>query len=155
MSRAWSSQSVRSSRLARYSFTRGESWALTPGSVLSLQTQQCRYNAAHRVANCSGYSLLPRGDEGAMKEALATIGPLSVAIDASHRKFHFYKSGTLHSFTDGSGNAGRRVCNRGVGSKHVQKSLLNGVKSAKKLFYFYFAGFVVKLLRYTSYNNTT
>lgn len=56
-------------------------------------TQQCRYNAAHRVANCSGYSLLPRGDEGAMKEALATIGPLSVAIDASHRKFHFYKSG--------------------------------------------------------------
>ncbi|XP_034409395.1 cathepsin S-like [Cyclopterus lumpus] len=57
------------------------------------QAQQCRYEAADRAANCSGYSFLPPGDEGALKEALATIGPISVAIDATQRTFAFYRSG--------------------------------------------------------------
>ncbi|XP_029308131.1 cathepsin S, ortholog2, tandem duplicate 1 [Cottoperca gobio] len=57
------------------------------------QSQQCRYNPAYRAANCSKYSFLPQGDEGTMKEALATIGPISVAIDATRPRFAFYRSG--------------------------------------------------------------
>ncbi|XP_037309917.2 cathepsin S, ortholog2, tandem duplicate 1 [Pungitius pungitius] len=57
------------------------------------QSQQCRYDAAQRAANCSGYSFLPEGDEAALKEALATVGPISVAIDATRPRFAFYRSG--------------------------------------------------------------
>ncbi|XP_061676257.1 procathepsin L-like isoform X2 [Syngnathoides biaculeatus] len=54
---------------------------------------QCRYSAAHRAANCSGFTVLPRGDEGALKRAVAAVGPVSVAVDASRPTFAFYSSG--------------------------------------------------------------
>ncbi|XP_075937312.1 cathepsin S, ortholog2, tandem duplicate 1 [Anarhichas minor] len=57
------------------------------------QSQQCLYKAAYRAANCSSYSFLPQGDEGALKEAIATIGPISVGIDATRPTFVFYRSG--------------------------------------------------------------
>ncbi|XP_034729729.1 cathepsin S, ortholog2, tandem duplicate 1 [Etheostoma cragini] len=60
------------------------------------QTQQCYYNPMNRAANCSNYSFLPRGDEGALKQALATIGPVSVAIDATRPTFLFYRSGVYN-----------------------------------------------------------
>lgn len=37
--------------------------------------------------------MLPDGDEHALKVAVATIGPISVAIDSSRPKFVFYKRG--------------------------------------------------------------
>ena len=64
--------------------------------ISSLQVQQCRYNPSYRAANCSRYSCLPEGDEGALKQAAATIGPISVNIDAQRPKFALYKSGRLH-----------------------------------------------------------
>ncbi|MBN3300017.1 CATS protein, partial [Amia calva] len=54
---------------------------------------QCQYEATHRAANCSSYKFLPEGDENALKEALATIGPISIAIDAKRPSFIFYRSG--------------------------------------------------------------
>ncbi|XP_054636726.1 cathepsin S-like isoform X2 [Dunckerocampus dactyliophorus] len=57
------------------------------------RSEQCHYSPAHRAANCSAYNFLPKGDEDALKGALAAIGPISVAIDASRPKFAFYKSG--------------------------------------------------------------
>ncbi|XP_074539563.1 cathepsin S, ortholog2, tandem duplicate 1 isoform X2 [Halichoeres trimaculatus] len=56
-------------------------------------SQQCHYNPQYRAANCSSYSFLPEGDEGALKQGLATIGPISVAIDATRPRFAFYRSG--------------------------------------------------------------
>lgn len=56
----------------------------------------CRYNPAFRAANCSRYQFLREGDEGALKEAVATIGPISVAIDARRPQFYFFHSGGLH-----------------------------------------------------------
>ncbi|XP_061573544.1 cathepsin S-like [Cololabis saira] len=55
--------------------------------------QDCRYRAVYRAANCSSYRFLPQGDEGALKAALATVGPISVAIDARRPRFAFYRSG--------------------------------------------------------------
>ncbi|XP_032373844.1 cathepsin S [Etheostoma spectabile] len=57
------------------------------------QSQPCHYNPVNRAANCSSYSFLPEGDEGVLKQALANIGPISVAIDATRPRFTFYRSG--------------------------------------------------------------
>ncbi|XP_061674392.1 cathepsin S-like [Syngnathoides biaculeatus] len=54
---------------------------------------ECAYKPQDRAANCSGYSFVPKGDEDALKLALANVGPISVAIDASRPKFHFYHHG--------------------------------------------------------------
>uniref|UniRef100_A0A665U3T7 Cathepsin S-like n=1 Tax=Echeneis naucrates TaxID=173247 RepID=A0A665U3T7_ECHNA len=53
----------------------------------------CKYNPDYLAAKCSKYALLPKGDELVLKAALATIGPISVAIDASRPKFIFYRHG--------------------------------------------------------------
>ncbi|XP_029959709.1 cathepsin S, ortholog2, tandem duplicate 1 [Salarias fasciatus] len=57
------------------------------------EEQPCHYDPAHRAANCSRYVTLPEGDEAALQQALATVGPVSVAIDASRPEFMLYKSG--------------------------------------------------------------
>ncbi|XP_051926162.1 procathepsin L-like [Hippocampus zosterae] len=54
---------------------------------------ECAYKPEDRAANCSGYSFVPKGDEDALKVALANVGPISVAIDASRSNFHFYRHG--------------------------------------------------------------
>ncbi|XP_029437296.1 cathepsin S-like [Rhinatrema bivittatum] len=56
----------------------------------------CHYNPAARAAGCSGYRKLPHGNEKALQEAVATIGPISVAIDASRPKFFFYRRGVYY-----------------------------------------------------------
>ncbi|MCI4382396.1 hypothetical protein PGIGA_G00014470 [Pangasianodon gigas] len=53
----------------------------------------CRFNPATVGATCTGYVIIKSGDEKALQEAVATIGPISVAIDAGHMSFQFYISG--------------------------------------------------------------
>ncbi|XP_063172873.1 cathepsin S-like [Candoia aspera] len=53
----------------------------------------CRYNPAARAATCSQYVLLPSGNETFLKDAVARIGPVSVAIDANQPTFFLYKQG--------------------------------------------------------------
>lgn len=55
----------------------------------------CRYNARNSGAEDVGFVDIPEGDEDKLKAALATIGPISVAIDASHQTFQFYSTGTF------------------------------------------------------------
>ncbi|KAF6212412.1 hypothetical protein GE061_012934 [Apolygus lucorum] len=45
------------------------------------------------AATVSGFVDVEAGSESALQEALATIGPISVAIDASKKTFHYYDQG--------------------------------------------------------------
>jgi len=53
----------------------------------------CRFKAADVGATDTGYTDITTKDENALQQAVATVGPISVAIDASHASFQLYKSG--------------------------------------------------------------
>eukprot|EP00092_Neocalanus_flemingeri_P017837 GFUD01019301.1.p1 GENE.GFUD01019301.1~~GFUD01019301.1.p1 ORF type:complete len:380 (+),score=117.66 GFUD01019301.1:91-1140(+) len=53
----------------------------------------CRYNSADNGATDIGFMDVDAGDEAALKTAIATQGPCSVGIDASHESFQFYSKG--------------------------------------------------------------
>ncbi|NXD46813.1 CATS protein, partial [Copsychus sechellarum] len=59
------------------------------------QNGTCRYNASSRAASCSRFLELPEGDEAALREAVATVGPVAVAIDATRPSFFLYHSGVF------------------------------------------------------------
>ncbi|XP_032740517.1 cathepsin R-like isoform X2 [Rattus rattus] len=52
----------------------------------------CMYNPKHSKAEITGFVSLPESEDILM-EAVATIGPISVAVDASFNSFGFYKKG--------------------------------------------------------------
>jgi cathepsin L len=72
---------------------------------------KCKFNKALAVVTCSGYVDIPSQDENALKEALATIGPVSVAIDATEEKFMLYKEGV---FVDDTCESTDDALNHGV-----------------------------------------
>jgi cathepsin L len=53
----------------------------------------CHFTKKDVGATDKGFVDIPSGDEDALKHAIATVGPVSVAIDASHESFQFYQSG--------------------------------------------------------------
>jgi len=57
---------------------------------------QCHFSKSNVGATVSGHTDIPQGDENALKQAVATVGPISVAIDASHFSFQFYHSGVYN-----------------------------------------------------------
>ena len=56
----------------------------------------CRYNAANVGATDTGYVTVASQDENALQAAVALVGPISVAIDASQPSFQFYSSGVYN-----------------------------------------------------------
>ncbi|XP_018601154.1 cathepsin S-like isoform X2 [Scleropages formosus] len=53
---------------------------------------KCRYSVQGKAGYCSTYQVLPRGDEKALQHAVATVGPVSVGINATH-SFYLYSGG--------------------------------------------------------------
>ncbi|GFS28307.1 cathepsin L [Nephila pilipes] len=58
------------------------------------QDGTCHFKKSDVGATVTGYVDIPTGDEEALKQAVATVGPVSVAIDASHDSFQTYHWGT-------------------------------------------------------------
>lgn len=53
----------------------------------------CHFKSADVGATDTGYMDIQRGSESALQSAVATVGPISVAIDAGHESFQFYHKG--------------------------------------------------------------
>lgn len=60
------------------------------------QDGKCRFNAANVGATVTGFVDIAEGDEKALQQAVSSIGPISVAIDASRTSFSLYKSGVYY-----------------------------------------------------------
>lgn len=60
-----------------------------------MQDDKCRYKPHSKGATDSGFVDIDEGNEDKLKSATATIGPISVAIDASHQSFQFYNAGNF------------------------------------------------------------
>jgi cathepsin L len=54
---------------------------------------KCHYSAANKGASITGYTSIPSGSVASLQNASATIGPISVAMDAGLNSFQLYKSG--------------------------------------------------------------
>ncbi|CAL1299001.1 unnamed protein product [Larinioides sclopetarius] len=53
----------------------------------------CFFNPLTVGGTCKAYVDIPSGDENGLKQAVATVGPIAVAIYAEDERFHSYKSG--------------------------------------------------------------
>ncbi|KAF6726277.1 Cathepsin L [Oryzias melastigma] len=84
------------------------------------EDRDCRYRPDAVGATCTGYVDVNSGDEDALKEAVATIGPISVGIDASHSSFQFYESGLYDEPDCSSSELDHGVLAVGYGSENGQ-----------------------------------
>ena len=58
--------------------------------------KKCLFKPQDVGATLQSYKTIPAGKENDLQTAVATVGPVSVAIDASQPSFHFYKKGIYY-----------------------------------------------------------
>jgi len=61
-----------------------------------VQDGYCKVKNVTATAQMKGFVNVTSGDLDALKAAIAAHGPISVAIDASHRSFVFYANGVYY-----------------------------------------------------------
>ncbi|XP_020490363.1 cathepsin S, ortholog 1 isoform X2 [Labrus bergylta] len=57
------------------------------------QNGKCRYSVTGKAGYCSDFHILPYGDEKTLKAVVASVGPVSVAVNAMLKSFHLYRGG--------------------------------------------------------------
>nr|QCT84047.1 cathepsin L-like cysteine proteinase A [Haemaphysalis flava] len=60
------------------------------------QDGDCKFKKADVGATDTGFVDIEQGSEDDLKKAVATVGPISVAIDASHGSFQLYQEGVYN-----------------------------------------------------------
>jgi len=78
---------------------------------------RCRFNRGQVVATVSSYHDTRAGSENDLTNALARVGPVSVAIDASASTFRRYRSGVHYSRSCSSRRLNHAVLAVGYGSE--------------------------------------
>jgi len=69
---------------------------LKPLSNACVQDGYCKVKNVTATAHMTGFVNVTSGDLDALKAAIAAHGPVSVAIDASHRSLSFYANGVYY-----------------------------------------------------------
>merc|ERR1712180_395242 len=102
-------------------------WKKNHGSLPNLSEQQyvdcsgrCKFNRGAVVATVSGYHDTQPGSENDLTNALARVGPVSVAIDAGSSSFRRYRSGVHYSRSCSSRRLNHAVLAVGYGSEGGQ-----------------------------------
>jgi len=75
----------------------------------------CAFDPKNVGATLTGYTDIPSGDETALTAAIASVGPIAVAIDASHITFQLYKRGVYYAPLCSSTNLDHGVTAVGYG----------------------------------------
>jgi len=79
---------------------------------------QCRFDEDNIGATITRARRIIKGSEEDLQNALATIGPIAVAIDAAHYSFQLYHSGVYHERSCSSYRLDHAVLAVGYGSEH-------------------------------------
>ncbi|XP_071135630.1 procathepsin L-like [Mytilus edulis] len=77
---------------------------------------KCDFDASETVASDTGFVDVESGSESDLKKASASVGPISVAIDASHQSFQLYKGGVYDEEECSSKNLDHGVLCIGYGT---------------------------------------
>ncbi|XP_067686162.1 cathepsin L2-like [Haliotis asinina] len=85
------------------------------------EQKDCNFSRENVGATDTGFAIVVPESEDALKSAVATEGPISVAIDASSRTFMLYKSGIYSSSKCNSNNINHAVTVVGYGSEDDQE----------------------------------
>ncbi|XP_076862731.1 cathepsin S, ortholog 1 isoform X2 [Brachyhypopomus gauderio] len=81
---------------------------------------RCRYTLQGRAGYCSGFRILPRNNELALMHAVATVGPVSVGMNANLPSFHRYRSGIYNDPLCNSRLVNHAVLVVGYGTENEQ-----------------------------------
>lgn len=57
------------------------------------KNDKCRFNPSNVAATVTGYTDIKKGDIDGLMSAVQSVGPISVAMDASHSSFQLYATG--------------------------------------------------------------
>ena len=80
------------------------------------QMMTCKSYQCSPVLRCSGYVDISSGNENSLYKAVTSVGPVSVAIDASSYEFQFYSGGVYYDSKCSSNSLNHGVLVVGYGS---------------------------------------